>query len=124
MESGKKPPEAFFRFTDVHGKPKFVIRLVDVDKIDHARRILNGEEVRRVHVQGTIVKEPTDYNPGWNYHLNSETIDFFEFAIEVCDASIQFVEDNLDEVGGSTLPNSHWCPWSSRLVDEVHPIDS
>jgi hypothetical protein len=111
---------AYFRFTDTNGKPRFVIKLLDPAKLEHARRILRGEERSRAHVQGTIVKEPVEYNPGWKYHLDPVTIEFFEFATEVCDASVQYVEDHLDEVGGSTLPRCHWCPWSSRLVDEVH----
>lgn len=110
---------AYFRFTDTDGEPRFVIQLFDAAKIAHARRILRGEELSRVHVHGTVVKEPAPYNPGWSFHLDPISIDFFEFAIEVCDASIQYVEEHLDEVGGSTLPGSHWCPWSSRLVDEV-----
>ena len=109
---------AYFRFTDTDGKPRFVIELRDPDKIAHARRILSGEERSRIHVQGTVVKESAPYNPGWSFHLDPGSIDFFEFATEVCDASIQYVEDHLGEVGGSTLPGSHWCPWSSRLVQE------
>jgi hypothetical protein len=112
---------AYFRFTDTDGKPRFIIQLVEPRKIEHARRIWRGEERSRVHVQGTIMKEPAIYNPGWSYHLAPESIEFFEHAIEVCDASIQYVEEHLDEVGGSTLPGAHWCPWSSQLVDEVDP---
>ncbi|MEW4487031.1 calmodulin-binding protein [Thalassoglobus sp. JC818] len=111
---------AYFRFTDTDGQPRFVIQLHDPEKIKLARRILSGDEREKVHVQGTIMKSPAPYNPGWSYHLDPETIDFFGYAIEVCDAAIQYVEDHLDEVGGATLPNSHWCPWSSSLVDEVN----
>jgi hypothetical protein len=96
-----------------------VIQLVELGKIEHARRILSGEERSRVHVQGAIVKEAADYNPGWSFHLSPESIDFFEIAMEVCDAAIAYVEEHLDEIGGSALPGAHWCPWSSRLVDEV-----
>ena len=64
-------------------------------------------------------KERAPYNPQWRFHLASDSIDFFEYAIEVCDASIQYVEEHLDEVGGSTLPGLHWCPWGSQLVDEI-----
>ena len=110
---------AYFRFTDTDGQPRFVIQLCDPDKITHARRILCREERSRIHVRGTVVKQPADYNPGWSYHLDPESIDFFEFAAEVCDASIHYVEEHLDKVGGATLPGSRWCPWSSRLLDEV-----
>jgi hypothetical protein len=112
---------AYFRFTDTDGKPRFVIELRAPDTIAHARRILSGEERSRIHVQGTVVKASAPYNPGWSFHLDPGSIDFFELAIEVCDASMQYVKEHLDEVGGSTLPGSHWCPWSSRLVDEVRP---
>ena len=69
---------------------------------------------------GIIVKEQAGYNPAWSYHLDSETIQFFELAIEVCDASIRYVEEHLDEVGGSFLPNNQWCPWSSELTREIN----
>jgi hypothetical protein len=41
---------AYFRFTDTDGKPRFVIQLVEPRKIEHARRILHGEERAYVHV--------------------------------------------------------------------------
>jgi hypothetical protein len=40
-------------------------------------------------------------------------------AVEVCDASIQYVEGNLDAAGGAFLPDLRWCPWSSHLVREI-----
>ncbi len=107
-----------FRFSDSH-KSVFVIELRDHGKIEHARRILSGEETELVHVQGKVVKEAAPYNPDWSYHLDPNSIEFFSNSVEVCDASICFVEENLDDVGGSTLPGSHWCPWSSRLVEEI-----
>ena len=112
-----KQSPAYFRFTD--GDSSFVIELLHPYQIEHARRILNGEETRRIHVQGLVVKEPVEYNPGWSFHVAPASIGFFEVAIEVCDASIRFVEANLDEACSSTLPNCHWCPWSSRLVEEL-----
>ena len=112
---------AYFRFTDTDGSPRFVIQLIEDEKIEHARKILRGDEKLLVRIQGTIIPEPINYNPAWSFHLDPESIDFFENAIEVCDASISFVEANLDDVGGATLPKFHWCPWSSRLVDEVFP---
>jgi hypothetical protein len=97
----------------------FVIKIVDRDKIAHARRVLSGEESSRVDVQGKIVKVLANFNPGWGFHVDPDSGDFFELQIEVCDATIKYVEENLEEVGGSTLPNFHWCPWSSKLVREM-----
>jgi hypothetical protein len=59
------------------------------------------------------------YNPDWSFHLDPATIGFFEFQVEVCDANVTYIEEHLDEVGGSLLARSFWCPWSSRLVAEV-----
>ena len=117
VEKAMKTTTACFAMTD--GQSKFVIKLVDPGKIEHARRILRGEETHRVHVQGQIVKEPANYNPGWSFHLKPESIDFFEYAVEVCDATITYVEEHLDEVCGSTLPDCHWCPWGSSLIEEI-----
>ncbi len=68
---------------------------------------------------GIIVKERRDYNPDWSYHLAPDSISFFRYAVEVCDANMQYVEDNLDAVGGSFLPGNRWCPWQSQLVREI-----
>jgi hypothetical protein len=48
-------------------------------------------------------------------------VEFFDSALEVCDATIQYVEEHLDQVGGTFLPNSIWCPWRSRLIAEIQP---
>ena len=111
---------AYFRFRDGAESGFFIIQLNDPQKIEHARRILSGVERRRVHVQGIIVKEKAEYNPDWSYHLAPSTIAFFEVSVEVCDSSMDYIEQNLDDVGGSTLPGNHWCPWSSELVDEIN----
>lgn len=109
---------AYFAFTQQPGQ-EFVFELRDDEKIAHARRIVSGEEKERVHVTGRLRKQKAPYNPSWDFHLDPETIDFFEQAIEVCDANMQYVEDHLDEACGAFLPGCHWCPWDSRVVREV-----
>ena len=111
-------PRAYFECVDADEKI-FVIELTEERKIEHARRVLSGEEELKIHISGTIIKKPTWYNPQWSYHLKPSSIDFFEFAIEVCDSTVAYVEDHLDEVGGSFLPGNHWCPWTSKLVREI-----
>lgn len=113
------PSPVYFTFTDAVGTDTFVIELSDPALIGHARRILSGEETLRVHIQGTIIQAPAPYNPDWSYHLDPATIGFFEQQIEVCDASISYVEKNLCNIGGPTLPKRHWCPWSSILTGEI-----
>src|SRR5262245_19949485 len=98
---------------------QFVIKLNRRTQIDHARRILSGEETGAVHVMGKIVQRPTHWNAPWSFHLSPQSIQFFELAIEVCDAAIPYVEEHLDEVGGAFLPGSVWCPWGSRIIAEI-----
>ncbi|WP_230330029.1 BP74-related protein [Nocardia aurantiaca] len=109
---------AYFAFTDYSGK-EFVFKVDNEQRIDEARRILSGEETMSVHVMGRIRKQPVQYNPGWNFHLDPDTITFFTMAIEVCDSSIAYTEDHLDEVCGAFLPGCFWCPWSSKLTREI-----
>ncbi|MDT0459339.1 calmodulin-binding protein [Streptomyces sp. DSM 41527] len=109
---------AYFVMTDVT-REEFVIKLTDPRKIQHARDLLSGASRSEPHVIGRIEKRPAPYNWRWSFHLRPETIDFFDFAIEVCDATTPYVEEHLDEAGGPFLPGLVWCPWTSRLVREV-----
>jgi cytochrome bd-type quinol oxidase subunit 1 len=119
LEEQEKMQEAYFVFDCPPDKETFIFKLTDPARIQEARDILNGKSTKK-SVMGIIVKQPAQYNPPWSYHLDPQTITFFEIAIEVCDASIQYVEDHLSEVGGSFLPDSRWCPWCSRLIKEVY----
>ncbi len=114
--------EAYFEFDAPPAPETFIIKLNDPERIDQAKAILNGMEKKAVHVTGVIVKTSASYNDSWRFHLEPDSIDFFEASTEVCDSSIQGVEDNLDEVGGAFLPDNKWCPWNSRLIREI-PLD-
>lgn len=96
-----------------------MIKLIDEAMTAHARRILSGAEKQKVHVSGVVVKTSAPYNSDWNFHLSPESIAFFELAVEVCDASIKYVAEHLEEVGNAFLPDGRWCPWGSRLVREL-----
>ncbi len=111
--------EAYFKFDTPPAPETFIIKLTDPGKIDRAKAILDGGEKEAVHVTGVIVKEPASYNDSWSFHLEPESIEFFDVSTEACDSSIQGVEDNLDEVGGAFLPDNRWCPWNSRLIREI-----
>ena len=112
--------EVYFKF-DYPPRPEtFIFKLTDPAKIQEARDILAGRQTDATQIMGIIVKEPADYNPPWSYYLNPSTIEFFEVAIEVCDAGIQYTEDHLDEACGSFLPDCRWCPWGSRLIEEIN----
>jgi hypothetical protein len=111
--------EAYFEFRGDDDADVFTIKLIDDAKIAHARAILAGTERQRVHVQGTVISEKAAYNPAWDYHLKPESIEFFAWAIEVCDSTMRYVEEHLKDVGGAFLPKAHWCPWHSRLTREI-----
>lgn len=98
---------------------EFIFELTDENMIAKARRIISGEEKNEVHVHGRIVKRTQPYNPRFSYYLDPATIQFFEVAIEVCDADMKYVEDHLDEACGAFLPGCHWCPWNSKVTREV-----
>lgn len=95
----------------------FVFKLADPARIAEARAIVANKS--GLHVQGTIVKAPVPYNPAWTFHLEPSSIRFFQMSIEVCDANVTYVAENLNQVGSDFLPGNHWCPWSSMLTREV-----
>jgi hypothetical protein len=97
----------------------FTIMLTDTATIQEARDIIRGVQSDRVRVMGTIIKAAAVYNPPWSYHLDPPSIEFFQFAVEVCDAHPQYVEENLQEACGAFLPGCVWCPYSSKVVAEV-----
>ncbi|MBT2231260.1 calmodulin-binding protein [Nonomuraea sp. NEAU-A123] len=109
---------AYFEFADITGE-RFVVQLTDAAKIQHARNLLSGTTTDEPHIMGRIVKRPAPYNRPWSYYLHPGTVDFFSDAFEICDATIPYVEEHLDEAGGPFLPGLIWCPWTSRLVREL-----
>ncbi|MFD5515553.1 calmodulin-binding protein [Streptomyces sp. NPDC127066] len=109
---------AYFVMTDVT-REEFVIKLTKPGDIEHARELVSGQTTDRPHVLTRILKRQAPYNPRWSYHNNPDNTEFFDQAIEVCDAVIPYVEDHLDEAGGAFLPGLYWCDWTSRLIREI-----
>jgi hypothetical protein len=87
---------------------EFVFELHDGAKIAAARAIIANANSLKNRVQGRIITTRAPYNPGWSFHLDPDTIGFFELQVEVCDANATYIEEHLDEIGGSTLPNYFW----------------
>ncbi|WP_246006817.1 calmodulin-binding protein [Actinomadura pelletieri] len=111
-------PVAYFVFTDIT-RQEAVVQLTDSANIEHARALVSGQTADQPHILGRIIKRTAPYNPRWSFHYDPGTVRFFDVAIEVCDATIPYVEDHLDEAGGAFLPGLVWCPWTSRLVKEI-----
>jgi len=97
----------------------FIILLTDTARIEEARDIVRGVQTGKVGVMGNIINGPAFYNPPWSYHLDPASIQFFEIAVEVCDAHPLYVEQHLAEVCGAFLPGCVWCPCSSVVAAEV-----
>ena len=106
-----QPQEAFFVF-DVPPNPETVVfKLTDGLKIQEARNVLASGKPRII--SGTVIKQPVYYNSPWTFHLDPRSISFPESAIELCDANVRYIEDNLD------VAYPTWCPWNSRLLKEI-----
>lgn len=108
---------AFFRLGD-NRTSAFFVSIENQETIQKARNILQGIE-QPLSIGGTIVDEPVCWNPSWSYHYDPKSVYFFEMSVEVCDASYEYVENNLADVGGSFLPQNNHCPWGSFLIEEV-----
>jgi len=102
---------AYFQFSVGAFPETFVFKLTDPGKIEQARNILAAG--REKIISGTIIKQPVYYNAPWSFYFDPKSITFPDFATEVCDANIRFVEDNLS----NAFPT--WCPWNSRLLREI-----
>ena len=110
---------AYFKVTGPEPQDTLVIMLKNPDMIAAARAIAGGQEQTKVHVTGLVVPGQLAYNAPWHFYVDPDSISFFEMAIEVCDAATTYVEAHLDEVGGSFLPGRRWCPWSSKVSEEI-----
>jgi hypothetical protein len=113
------PTVRYFEVSDGSPKETFFIALSNPALIEEARAIADGREKLKVHVSGKVVRGAAPYNPPWRFHLDPDSINFFETSIEVCDATTSYVEEHLAEVGDHFLPHGIWCPWGSRVVREV-----
>src|ERR1043165_4052041 len=103
--------EAYFVFQYPPRTSTFVFKLTDPAKIQQARNIVATHASKLI--SGTIIKQPVYYNPGWSYHFDPKTITFADFAVELCDSSMEGIESDLDNAWTT------WCPWNGQLVQEI-----
>jgi hypothetical protein len=73
-------PDTLFLVSNGGRVQTFVIGLNDPARIAEARAIVDGHEKFRVHVSGTIVKQPAWYNRPWTFHLAPDSIQFCRAA--------------------------------------------
>ena len=105
--------EAYFIFNATTAPDTFIFKLTDPAKIQEARNIISGRLNKLV--TGAIIKRPVYYNSPWHFYLDPKTISFADGAVEVCDASIRYLENNLN----GAYP--YWCPWGTRQIREIAP---
>ena len=102
------PPERIVATFEVAGAETYKIELVTPELIDHAQRLLDGEDVAGIPL-GRVVRGEAGVNEPWSWHIDPETLEFAEVTIEVCDGLPSFVEDE-------TVTSADFCPWSAKVV--------
>ncbi len=115
IELKAQSTEAYFILNLSGIEETFVVKITDPTKIQMARDILSGK-IEQHGVGGYIIKKPACYNAPWSYYLNPDSVYFFQGSIEACQATIQYVEDNLNDFNEPLL--NQWCP-ISILVKEI-----
>ena len=86
----------------------YKIELATPELIDHAQRLLAGEEIAKIP-NGTIVRDDPSVNAPWSWHIDPATLEFADMTIEVCDGLPSFVEDG-------SLTSDTYCPWSAEVI--------
>jgi hypothetical protein len=102
--SGDGPAVATIQVVD----EQFKIELATPELIEHARRLLAGEEVASIPL-GTVVRDDPGVNAPWSWHIDPATLEFADMTIEVCDGLPSFVED-------ATVTSDQYCPWSAKVI--------
>jgi hypothetical protein len=105
----------YFRVQEPDPVNSFTIELTDPAKIAAARAIVAGQETNRIHVQGALVKAAADYDRPWHFHLDPDSIVFFQIGPQICNRSATWIETHLAQAPPT------WCPWGSRVVAEIPP---
>jgi hypothetical protein len=86
----------------------YKIELASPELVQHARDLLNGEDVAAIPL-GTVVRDDPGVNAPWSWHIDPATLEFADMTIEVCDGLPSYVEDG-------TVTSDQYCPWSAKIV--------
>lgn len=121
--TGKKPPIKYFRY-EMSDNPNefFLVKMIEQSDIDIALRDLNDPTFKKI-VLGIVKSGSGDFNKKsggyWSWHLDPVTINFGDFATEVCDGRPSYVESTLSKWIGKT-----YCPWSAvvKAVGDSPPL--
>ena len=87
---------------------EYRIRLVDLDDIAIAQKLLAGEAVPSIP-NGRVVRGEPDVNVGYSWHIDPDSVEFADTATEVCDGRPFDVEKRV-------ITSDRYCPWSAKIV--------
>lgn len=93
---------------DVAGVESYQIELATPELVEHAERLLAGEQLAAIPL-GTVVRDDPGVNEPWSWHIDPATLEFADMTIEVCDGLPSYVEDG-------TITSEQYCPWSAVIV--------
>ena len=71
---------------------------------------LSGHETKKVP-NGKLLKVG-EFNPGWSWHLDPDSIVFTDLSIELCDGRPTYIEEHEDDW---LLSVKNYCPWSAVI---------
>jgi len=94
---------------------EYRLRLTDAYDIAIAQRLLAGESAPRIP-NGRVVRGDPDVNVGYSWHIDPDSVEFADTAIEVCDGRPSDVEKRV-------ITSDRYCPWSAQLV-AITPAES
>jgi hypothetical protein len=94
---------------------EYRIRLVDLDDIAIAQKLLAGEAAPRIP-NGRVVRGDQDVNAGYSWHIDPASIESADVATEVCDGRPSDVEKRV-------ITSDQYCPWSAKVV-AIAPLQS
>jgi hypothetical protein len=100
----QKNPVATFQVVD----ETYKIELTTPELQQHARDLLNGEDVSAIP-NGKVVRDGGGVNEPWSWHIDPSTLEFADQTTEVCDGLPSYVEDEI-------VTSDYYCPWSAKIV--------
>jgi len=87
---------------------EYRIHLTDPVDIAVARKLVAGEAAPGIP-NGRVVRGEPDVNVGYSWHIDPDSLEFADTAIEVCDGRPSDVEKGV-------ITSDRYCPWSAKLV--------
>ncbi len=92
----------------VAGREEYRILLTDAADIAIARRLLAGDTAPAIP-NGLVLRDGPGENLGYSWHIDPESVEFADLAIEVCDGLPSDVEK-------AASTSDHYCPWAAKVI--------